>query len=169
MNAKHDEYRKRDENGRTELSSKEYTAIRAIWGAVNALTVYHGWLERRCRSYKNGWRDLRCLVKLSEKVMEDTLDTVPLKKLMQMRKELDNTICEIKTRGIVGRKDDGFMYVSEEAIIRLCQAATDLNCFSCQKTQKEAKRSCQLYKDIQSIFNYEFDECDKCPFEEGVY
>lgn len=162
------EYRKQDEDGRVALSSREYSAIRAIWGAVNALNLYHGELERRCKSYKNGWRDLRCLVKLSEKVMHQTLSTVPRKKLLQMRKELDNTICEIKTRGISGCKDDGFMYVSEDTIINLCKAATDINCFGCEKTHSEARKSCQLYKDIQSIFNYDFDECKSCPLAGGV-
>lgn len=163
------EYRQKDANGRIPLSSREYSAIRAIYGAVNSLAEYHQELERRCKGYKNGWRDLRCLVWLSEKVMRDILMTVPLKKLMQMNKDLDNTICITKVRGVVGEKVDGFMYIKEDDLLNICQCAIDMNCFGCDKTQKEAKKNCKLYKAIQSTVCFELDECESCPFADGGF
>ena len=163
------EYREKDASGRIPLSAREYAAIRAIYGSVNVLANYHSELERRCRGFKNGWRDLRCLVVLSEKLLYKVLKTVPVKKLMQMKKELDNTVCEVKVQGVSGRTNDGFMYVSEDAIVSLCEAATEVHCFGCTKTHKEAKRKCPIYKSIQNVFNYDFDtpESGKCPLSEG--
>lgn len=161
-----EEYRSADIEGKIPLSHDEYKALRTIFGAYNALMLYHDRLERRCRGYKDGWRDLRCLVAMSEKVMHQVLATIPAKKLLQIRKELDNTICEIKVKLVSGKAADGFMYVDEDALIRICKAATDINCFGCEKTHKQARHNCQLYKDIQSFFNYEFKDCGKCPFSD---
>lgn len=162
------EYRQKDADGRIPLSYREYSALRGIFSAVNALTIYHKELERRTKGYKNGWRDLRCLVSLSEKVMEDVLKTIPRKKLLQIRRDLDNTVCELKPRGIVNHKEDGFFCVSENTLIELCEAATELNCFGCEKSNKEANKDCKLYKIIQSVFNYEFEESDHCPMADKV-
>lgn len=160
------EYRQADENGKFALSAREYKAVRAIYSAVDALAREHTQLERRCKGYKNGWRDLRCLVKLSEKVLDQVLATIPYKKLLQMQKDLEHTICKIETRGAVGVKDEGFMYVPEESVIELAKAAMKINCFGCTKTHKEAKKTCDLYKTIQSAFCYEFEECGECPFSD---
>jgi len=162
------EYRKADKDGRVPLSQREYYAIRAIYGAVNALSGSHGELERRTRTYANGWRDLRLLVKLSEKVLRDVLKTVPIAKLKQMQKELDNTFCEVKTRGVVGATE-GYTYIDEKALTRICLDAMEINCFGCTIKHDAAKHNCQLYRDIQAVFNYDFDseESGICPLAEG--
>lgn len=167
MSAVH-EYRQPDADGRIPLSQAEYEAIRTIYGAVNSLTVYHGDLERRCSGIKNGWRDLRCLVALSTKVLSEILRTVPVKKLRQMRKDLQNTICIVKTKGVTGEPRDGFMYVEEDTIVRLAEAAAGVQCFGCDRCQQDAKQNCQLFKDVQSILNYELAEKDgPCQFSQG--
>lgn len=153
-----------DESGRIPLSSREYTALRAIFGSFNALELYHKELERRCKTWKGGWRDLRLLCVLSRKIMEKVLQTIPHNKLVAIRKELQNTICEVKVKGVTGSSGDACIYVSEPALVRLTEDATEMKCFGCEKTQKEAKKSCQLYKDIQATFHYEFENCGDCPF-----
>lgn len=159
-----EEYRQPDEYGRIHLSGNEYKAIRAIYAAVDALSREHGQLERRCRGYKNGWRDLRCLVVLSEKVLNDILKTVPSKKLIQMQKDLKHTICRVETKGVVGMKEDGYMFVPEDSMIAMCEMAMKINCFGCNKTHKEAKRECKLYKELTNIFAYSFEDTPDCPF-----
>lgn len=165
---KSDDYRRRDEDGRIPLSNKEYTAIRAIFGAVNALELYHHDLENRSRSIKDGWRDLRCLVKLAENVMQRMLKTVPFKKLVQIQKELNNTVCIIKVKGVSGQKSEGIVCVSEEALIALCSAAMKMNCFGCSKSRKEAEKNCEIYKRIQEVLSYELDDLESgaCPLSE---
>lgn len=160
------EYRQADADGRIPLSAREYVAIRAIFAAIDSLTREHEQLERRAKGVKNCWRDLRLLVVLAEKVLNELLKTVPTKKLLQMQKDLKNTVCRIETRGAVGHKEDGFMFVPEDSAIKLCQMAMKLNCFGCDKTHKEAKRECEMYKAIQDIFVYQFDDFNDCPFSD---
>lgn len=163
-----DEYRQADADGKIQLSYREYNAIRTIYGAVNAFELYHGQLERRARGVKGLWRDLRLLRWLSKSVLERILKTVPVKKLKQMKAELDNTICEVKVRSISNPKRSELMCIERETVLNICKAATEMNCFCCDKTQAEAKKNCQLYKDIQSVFNYEFEKTEQCPFSDGV-
>ena len=47
-----------DEDGRYPLSMKEYTALRTLFGAVNALDS--DTLKERCKLFPGGWRDLPC-------------------------------------------------------------------------------------------------------------
>lgn len=159
------DYKAKDSDGRTPLSAREYEALKNIFVAFNALTLHHKELERRCKSYKNGWRNLRLLVKYSDIVMQSVLNTIPTKKLIQIEKELKNTVCILKTQGVTGIDADGYMYVPENAMIDLCDTITGIVCFGCEKTHKEARRHCDTYKKIQQIFGYEFDECGSCPFQ----
>lgn len=160
------EYRKKDVNGRIALSSREYAAIRAIYGAVNSLTEKHGELERRCKGIKNGWRDIRCLVTMAEKLLYKILMTVPADKLLMMKKEMQNTYCITECRGVTGKTDDGFVYIEEQKIVDLAQMAVDMNCLGCTKNQREAKRECSLYKVLESLYPYDFDKHENCQFGE---
>lgn len=162
------EYRQSDSDGRIPLSYREYNALRTVFGAVNAFEQYSSQLERRARGVKNLWRDMQLLRWMASSVMERLLKTVPAKKLKQIRNELEETVCEVKVRGISGSKAKEYFYVEQQTLIDLCRFATELNCFGCQKSHEEAKRNCKLYKDIQSVFNYEFEECENCLFAEGI-
>jgi len=108
---------------------------------------------------------------LSENVLTRILTTVPIKRLGQISEELKHTHVRVEVDGVVGRKPQRYMYVEQETLIDLCRKAVDVNCFGCEKTHNEAKRKCQLYKDIQAMFNYEFEEFSKgetsCPFCDG--
>lgn len=161
------DYRKKDEDGRLALSFSEYEGLRTIIGAMNALTLYHQRLEKRCRSYRNGWRDLRCLTKLSEKVLLNVLETVPTKRLLALKRELENCYCETKVRGAATNGKDDFMLVERKNLLKVCEFAVSVNCVGCDKTHKQAKHDCALYKSIQELFNYDFDQHDSCPFSDG--
>lgn len=162
------EYRKADADGRINLTYKEYDALRTVFGAFNALTMYSDRLERRCKSFKNGWRDMRLLCVLAEKIMNNLLQTIPTKKLLQIREELKHSYCIIKVEGAAGITNNPCMYIRQETLIDICKAAVDINCFGCDKTQQQAKRECKLYGEIQECFGYEFDKTEDCPFADGI-
>lgn len=163
------DYRKIDQNGKLPLSGKEYEVIRSVYGAVSAFSLCNERLKERAGMVKNLWRDLRLLQALSNSVLIRLLETIPANKLRQMQKDLDNTISIVKVKGVSGKKTDGYMYVSEEAIIDLCKAATKMTCFGCEKTHSEARKTCQLYKEIKEIFAYEFDDYEICPLNGGDF
>lgn len=157
--------RRPDEDGRYALSMQEYKALRTIFGCVNALDDDHEILKARCKLIKGGWRDLRMLTAVSKRLMEKLLCTIPGKKLLVIKRELQNTICEVKLRPVAtGSQRDGMVYVSEDAMLRVCNRAMQDYCYLCDKTHKEARRSCQLYRDIQACFPYDFDDSLDCPF-----
>lgn len=156
--------RKPDEDGRYPLSMREYEALRTIFGCVNALDDDHETLKARCKLFKGGWRDLRMLAAVSKRLMEKLLCTVPRKKLLTIQRELQHTICEVKIKPIAAPHRENMVCVSEDAMIRVCNRAMQDNCYLCDKTHKEAKRSCELYRDVQACFPYDFNESTDCPF-----
>ena len=152
-----------DEDGRYPLSSREYEALRTLFGAVNALDTEN--LKNRCKLIKNGWRNLRLAQTLLKRLMEQILTTVPLKKLVSIQKELRYTVCEIKIRPPVEDKNCGTVYVKQEAMVRLADRAINMDCCVCEKSAKECKR-CQLFQDLNACFPYELWEPEDtlCPF-----
>lgn len=163
------EYRQADADGRIPLSSREYKALRALFGAVNVLTQYSGELERRARGIKNGWRDLRCLQANADRLTQRLLATVPLKKLVAINTELKNTYCELQTKGAVNSIENDCMYIEVGKLVKLCKAAAAVECFACTKSHKQAAKNCELYETIQSLFAYEFEDTEQCPFAEGLF
>ena len=60
-----------DEDGRYPLSTREYEALRTVFGAVNALDTET--LRDRCGLFRYGWRNMRLAASLLRKVMEGLL------------------------------------------------------------------------------------------------
>ena len=82
---------KPDNNGRYSLSGREYYALRELFAAVDGFNRNACELEKRVRTIPNGYRDLRMLQSVSAKLMRDILETVPVKKLAQIRRELSSS------------------------------------------------------------------------------
>ena len=68
-----------DENGRYPMSNPEYQALRALFGAKNALEQTSKDIERRVRLIPGGWRDFRMLVAVLDRLLAAVLRTVPQK------------------------------------------------------------------------------------------
>lgn len=158
----------KDADGRFHFSEREYYATRELFGVVSTFNRYAGLLERRVREIPGGWRDLRMLMAVSEKLLKNILRTVPKKKLAAIQKELRNTEVTVNVRNTVAppakTDTDGFTYVSSRALERITQRVVDYECFCCEKTGADAKK-CQLRKDIEATYMFEYP-CQKgeCPF-----
>ena len=152
-----------DEDGRYPLSTREYDALRTVFGAVNALDI--DTLKDRCGLIKNGWRDIRLAHSLLKRVMQELLCTVPAKKLMTIRTELKHTVCELKVKPPSSMSLGGSVYVDHQALVKLAERAISMDCLFCDKDAKQGKR-CPLYKALNACFPYELCEPtdEKCPF-----
>lgn len=152
-----------DEDGRYPLSTKEYEALRTVFGVVNALDS--DTLKERCALIKNGWRDIRLAHTLLRRVMEELLCTIPAKKLMAIHTELKHTVCELKVKPPSGIGRGGCVYVDHKAFITICERAISMDCLFCEKDAKAGKR-CPLYKALNACFPYELCEPEdtRCPF-----
>ena len=91
----------KDADGRFHFSEREYYATRELFGIVSTFNKYAGLLEHRVREIPGGWRDLRMLMTVSEKLLKSILRTVPKKKLAAIQKELRNTEVIVNVRNTV--------------------------------------------------------------------
>ena len=160
----------KDADGRLHFSEREYYAARELFGIVSTFSKCAGELERRAREIPGGWRDLRLITTLSEKLLSCILRTIPKKKLAVIRKELENTEVIVNVRKNVCQpsteETDGYTYVSQRALERITQRVVDFECFCCEKKGADAKR-CQLRRDIEATYHFEYD-CpmkQECPFQ----
>ena len=157
------------EENRTPLGAREYYALRNLFGMVSSFEITSKDLEKRVRSIPNGWRDMRLLTTLSEKLMTNIVSTIPTKKLQMIRKELEHTVVhiDVKNNVLPAKKetaDSRFTYVPEGVIDRLVDRVVQSECLFCDKVGKDAKH-CQLRKDIEMTYMYDIP-ADRvaCPF-----
>ena len=155
-------WKKPDEDGRYPLSYNEYQALRAIFGAKNALEQTHKQLEQRVRLIPGGWRDFKLIMAVLDKLLNAVLRTIPAKKLVQIRSELSRTICEIKLQGVTGGLPDDKLLtvVPQGALETVVNESMTMKCFACERC--DYKR-CELFKAIDSLYNYDFPTPKTCP------
>lgn len=151
-----------DADGRYPLSTREYEALRTLFGAVNAMAL--DMLKDRCDLNPGDWEKLQEARDSAQQVLNNILRTIPLKKLMSISTELRNTICELRIKPPVSASN-GSIYIDQAAMVRMAERAIAMDCVICEKTREEGKR-CPLYRDINDCFPYELMEPDDalCPF-----
>ena len=153
---------KPDADGRYPLSGREYGALKTIIAAVNSLETDE--LNSRCELCENALGDLNTAKYLLRKTMDALLETVPVKKLIAIRKEMGNTFCVLRTNPI-GDVTNRTVYVDQPSMVRLMERAISMECFMCEKSAKECER-CPLFRDLSACFPYELVEPGDtiCPF-----
>lgn len=149
---------------RVPLSNREYHALRGVFGMVNNFNVLAPAIEARCKSTGDGWRILRQIQGLSEKLMAKLLLTVPVNKLKLMQKDLQYTVCEIKLKyDVVKREETEYVCVPAAELDRIVSRLMNYECLICDHSAKDAKK-CKLYMDITATYPWEFESIDgKCP------
>lgn len=155
--------RQPDENGRYPLSSREYEALRTLFGAINALNTDA--LNDRLELVDFSHEDLSVARRLMQGVSTGLLGTVPLNKLLVIKKELRDTVCELRIRPVTGDKQTDCVYVDQNALARLADRAIQMDCLLCEKSAQEGRR-CPLFRDLNACFPYELDHPGDatCPF-----
>ncbi len=148
---------------RTNLSGKEYYALRALMGIVSTFETELPPMEKRLRSVKMGWCHAKLIVGLADRLLDKVLATIPPKKLAQIRQELGHSRVEISvTPDYTGAHKTMFTYVPNDALEWLEDQVIDLNCLMCDKTDKESRR-CPVRRNIEALYMYDFPERKCCP------
>lgn len=147
---------------RTELTSREYYAIRELFGLVSSFERTKGLLEKRAKKLPGTWRDMNMIVAKGMRVMAALLSTVTIEKLKIISKELDNTVVNVDVvkRGMPQRKADTFTYVPTEALETLLRGIVQNECVFCEKTKREAKK-CIWHNAIEATYPFELPELHK--------
>lgn len=150
---------------RMPLSSKEYYALREIFGIVNAFEACQDALRARCGMIPGAWRDMRMISVRARKLAEALTRTIPLKKLESMQKDLECVRCEVKiVKDFTGKaKEQGFSYVPEKAIERLAERVINWECTCCDRSRVEGKK-CPIRQDIEAVYPWPMPpRGEKCP------
>lgn len=123
---------------RTRLRQEETDGIVFILCSVTRFRAIQKAMETRLRSIPNGWRDIRMVETVLDRLVGKLLETVPTDKLITMKRLLPDTRVHITyTRQVGKHKDevtgihekdlDFLTAVSHDAICKLC----DGNCDRC--------------------------------------
>lgn len=152
-----------DEYERVKMSGREYYALRALIGVVSTFSAYDADIEKRVRMIPNGWRDLKLIEAKADKLFAEIMKTVPLQKIQQMKKELNNVRVEVNViPDYTGRKKDCFTYVPQDALEWLEEQVISMECAFCEKTCEQSKK-CPIRKNIEALYHYDFPEKVGCP------
>ena len=132
------------------VSGKEYLAIQHLFADASALVELTPIIRKRAQLVPGLWRDLCMLKTKSQKVLEQIIDTVPMKKRQHMLKDIKNTNIYIRVEapGIKTVKDKSFSYLPTDALNALLNHLLQQECAWCDKTGKEG-RSCPYRKMIE--------------------
>jgi len=162
------------DNERKPLSGREYYALREVFGMVSSFNKCAPDLEKRVRGIPGAWRDFRLLMVLSEKLMGKLLDTIPKKKLGQIKRDLTHTTCEVKVNmDVSGRMSETYCYVPDAALVSTVKRVMGWECLFCEKRGADVKK-CPCRKELEALYPWDFPlKGETCPlaqmtFEEGA-
>lgn len=148
------------------LSNREYYALRELFGVVNSFSRNADELRRRAQSIEGAEEKLDKITGLAEELMFDLLKTIPTKKLLAIRKELEHTVCYVKVIQDYTKTDDReFVYIPAEAVDGLVNRVINMECLVCEKNAKQAKK-CKVWQDITPCYPWEIKPKNEalCPF-----
>lgn len=143
---------RQDEQGYTPLSGMEYTELQRVMALLNGLDEVYA-LNERIGAIKYGKRDLACIKRLSGKLLEGILRTIPKNKVQRIRDELPRLTADVRIRGAATPEKQEVLLVPFDALVALMGSAIEQSCYLCSKTEKEG-RKCKLYRQICACLPY---------------
>lgn len=154
---------------RVMLSGREYAGLQTLFAMVSAYTAGLGALEKR-GELAGCWEDLQRVGTLAQECLDKVLLTIPNKKLMQIRTELENIRLHIKIEPEWAiSKVRGFSYVPTDTLNNLLNHLCQTECLLCNKTAVQA-RKCPHRKTIEDALPHtvEGKERESCKFSDMV-
>lgn len=88
-------------------------------------------MEKRLRTIPNGWRDIRLIDSILDKLVDNLLDTVPTDKLQTMHRLIPDTRVHITYTRQVGKSKDEVTGIHEKDLDLLTAVAHDSVCKLC--------------------------------------
>ena len=111
-------------------------------------------MEKRVRSIPNGWRDLKMLISVFDKLIKSLIETVPVEKCMSMNRMLPR----MKFKIICGAQpsnlgDDECLISNHDANVLATHAHEH-----CKMCFDQDCRRCALGKTLDSVMTYDRDD-----------
>ena len=146
----------RDSDGRYPLSGKEYSALLSLFAVNSTLNDQANVLTERIKTKSGAWRDFRLATVKMQKVLDEIVTTIPVKKLHAIARDLQHARVHVDINTASERRYNGVIYVDESALIALLDYAVSQNCWCCEKKNKDVKH-CQILKLITDVMPYDQD------------
>ncbi|MBR6029194.1 MAG: hypothetical protein IKP40_08880 [Clostridia bacterium] len=159
-----------DENGRLDISSKEYAELQRLIALVDALENRTGRLEKRARlSRKGTWRDLCMFRRVARKVSDALCATLPARRQRLINAELKRTVCRIEVEppnGLPAQKHEEYTTVPVTSLEWLVYRTLQWECLLCEKEGPE-QRKCVFREKLDSLYPFEVTDLRKgeCPWK----
>ena len=80
----------RDSDGRYPLSGKEYSALLSLFAVNSTLNDQANVLTERIKTKSGAWRDFRLATVKMQKVLDEIVTTIPVKKLHAIARDLQH-------------------------------------------------------------------------------
>ena len=142
-----------DEEGRYPLSGREYNDLRSLLIAFNEVIGREENLLERLRKIPNGLRDYRLIKTKMSKLEDDILDTVPTKKLLAFKNELENSKIVLTSKW-TPVPQEGIVHLREDAFLALLNRLISYECWSCDKKGRDVKK-CPIRQTYLDCLHYE--------------
>lgn len=153
------------------MTYQEYLAYQELCALVGTIGHLSKKLEKRLKAVPGGWRDARMLDAVSASLITRLCDTIPIEKLLAIRREIDHTQVYIRTKpDYCQRSLDNITYVREDALDDLVQHVMNLDCYLCEKNHAQSKQ-CPLRKTIENLYHFDINvkKTEGCPLAGLTY
>lgn len=148
--------RKPDDDGRYPLTQKELDALYNLFAAYHALNLAVTELKERISiGNPSGYGLKKGLVKQVENTLADVLGTIPVKKLVAIRADLQRCQVRIQVKGTAA-KDKSVYCIEENDFVDLLNLLAGMHCLLCDKTYGEASK-CPIYKVVNKVIHWDLE------------
>ena len=120
-------------------------------------------LEKRLRSFPDGWRQYRMAMSAADKMLDGLYMTVPDRTLVHMIRLMDKGECIIRPQPASRAADDVQILLTED-VKRLVNVVIANECATCLRDPQEQRR-CKLRKTLlNAVPPKEIADSKRCPY-----
>lgn len=137
-----------EERTETKLRRTERELFIILFAMADLIKSYDAYYKDFLKARtETGYRDIKAAEAFFNKAIAQIMDTIPLKDLEAVRRQLINSEIEIKTKA-AGVHNDGIWYLNTSDIAALVNAAIENKCVMCDN---KSGRGCTLKHLIEGL------------------
>lgn len=114
---------------RKRINAQQREAFVALYAGAQLLSEYEADFAAMARRVPNGYRDIKLIMSVLEKLLIKMLDTIPAEQLQTIRRQMEMSEIRVATKNYAARKNDDWV-LSRDDIGALVTAAAS-NCMLC--------------------------------------
>lgn len=162
-----------DEDGRMPMNHEEYKALKMLMASINCLELYGDRLQKRLQgTTKDGWRKLQIARAMQRKAFDGVVGSMPRRKLMQVKAELDNLEITVDVRHRIQKPGtqeyNGHTCIANDVLEWMLNYIMENECLLCEKRGKQVNK-CKVRRMLEATYAWDFEaDGETCKFN-GMY